>query len=176
MDLAGVVQAAVETSRPLIDAGKHELTVRLPAPRTLTVDVDVTRITQIIANLLNNAAKYTPERGRIEIAAEREGKQALISVKDSGVGIPPEMLPRVFDMFAQIDRTLERAQGGLGIGLALVKSLVEMHDGTVHAESEGTGRGSRFLLRLPLAVPEAENLLPSRPTRCRPGRRGIFAC
>ena len=176
VDLAGVVQAAVETSRPLIDAGKHELTVRLPAPRTLIVDVDVTRITQIIANLLNNAAKYTPERGRIEVAAEREGNQALISVKDSGVGIPPEMLPRVFDMFAQIDRSLERAQGGLGIGLALVKSLVEMHDGSVRAESEGNGRGSRFLLRLPLAMSEAQVSPPEPAHACQQGHRRIFAC
>jgi PAS domain S-box-containing protein len=162
VDVAGVVQNAVETSRPLVDAGRHELTVRLPAPRTLTVDADVTRLTQIIANLLNNAAKYTPEGGRVEVSAQREGEQALICVKDSGVGIPPEMLPRVFDMFAQVDRSLERAQGGLGIGLALVRRLVEMHGGTVQVSSEGPGRGSTFCVRLPLAaagVPAAEPTL-----------------
>jgi CheY-like chemotaxis protein/two-component sensor histidine kinase len=162
VDVAGVVQNAVETSRPLLDAGRHELTVRLPAPRTLTVDADVTRLTQIIANHLNNAAKYTPEGGRVEVSAQREGEQALICVKDSGVGIPPEMLPRVFDMFAQVDRSLERAQGGLGIGLALVRRLVEMHGGTVQVSSEGPGRGSTFCVRLPLAaagVPAAEPTL-----------------
>jgi PAS domain S-box-containing protein len=162
VDVAAVVQNALETSRPLVDAGRHELTVRLPAPRTLTVDADVTRLTQIIANLLNNAAKYTPEGGRVEVSAQREGEQALICVKDSGVGIPPEMLPRVFDMFAQVDRSLERAQGGLGIGLALVRRLVEMHGGSVQVSSEGPGRGSTFCVRLPLAkaaAPAAEPAL-----------------
>ena len=155
-DLAAVVQTAVETSRPLIDAGKHELTLRLPPPGALIVDVDVTRMTQVIANLLNNAAKYTPQQGRIEIAAERSNGRARISIKDSGVGIPPEMLPQVFEMFAQIDRTLERAQGGLGIGLALVKSLVELHGGSVEAHSEGHGRGSQFVVNLPLTVAGAQ--------------------
>jgi len=126
--------------------------VRLPAPRTLTVDADATRLTQIVANLLNNAAKYTPEGGRIEVWAQREGEQALICVKDSGLGIPREMLPRVFEMFAQVERSAEHAQGGLGIGLALVRRLVEMHGGTVHAASEGAGRGSTFCVRLPLAT------------------------
>ena len=155
-DLAAVVQTAVETSRPLIDAGKHELTLRLPAPGALMVDVDVTRITQVIANLLNNAAKYTPQHGRIEIAAERANGRARISIKDSGVGLPAEMLPHLFEMFAQIDRTLERAQGGLGIGLALVKSLVELHGGSVEAHSEGQGRGSQFVVNLPLTVADAQ--------------------
>lgn len=155
-DLAAVVHTAVETSRPLIDAGKHELTLRLPAPGALIVDVDVTRITQVIANLLNNAAKYTPPQGRIEIAAERANGSARISIKDSGMGIPPALLPQVFEMFAQIDRTLERAQGGLGIGLALVKSLVELHGGSVEAHSEGHGRGSQFVVNLPLTVADAQ--------------------
>jgi len=150
VDIASAVQAAVETSRPLIDAGRHTLQVQLPAPGTLVVDADLTRLCQIIANLLNNAAKYTPEGGRIEVAADRDGPHARICVQDSGVGIPPEMLPRVFDMFAQVDRSLERSQGGLGIGLALVKRLVEMHGGSVEAHSDGMGRGSRFVLRLPL--------------------------
>jgi PAS domain S-box-containing protein len=162
-DLAAVVQTAVETSRPLIDAGKHELTLRLPPPGALMVDVDVTRITQVIANLLNNAAKYTPQQGRIEIAAERAKDRACISVRDSGVGIPAEMLPHVFEMFAQIDRTLARAQGGLGIGLALVKSLVELHGGSVEAHSEGHGLGSRFVINLPLTVADAQ-IFPHAPT------------
>jgi len=154
-DLAAVVQTAVETSRPLIDAGKHELTLRLPAPGTLIVDVDVTRITQVLANLLNNAAKYTPQQGHIEVSAECANDCARISIKDSGVGIPADLLPQVFEMFAQIDRTLERAQGGLGIGLALVKSLVELHGGSVEAHSEGQGLGSQFVVHLPLTVAEA---------------------
>ena len=161
-DLGAVVQTAVETSRPLIDAGKHELSLRLPPPGTLIVDVDVTRITQVVANLLNNAAKYTPQQGHIEIAAERANDRARISVKDSGVGIPAELLPQVFDMFAQIDRTLERAQGGLGIGLALVKRLVELHGGSVEAHSEGQGRGSQFIVHLPLTVADAR-LSPQAP-------------
>lgn len=155
-DLAAVVQAAVETSRPLIDAGKHELTLRLPPPGSLLVDVDVTRITQVVANLLNNAAKYTPTRGRIEIFAERADAWARISIKDSGVGIPTEMLPHVFEIFAQIDHTLERAQGGLGIGLALVKSLVGLHGGSVEANSDGPGCGSQFVVHLPLSVVDAK--------------------
>ena len=163
-DLAAVVQTAVETSRPLIDAGKHELTLRLPAPGALMVDVDVTRITQVIANLLNNAAKYTPQHGRIEIAAERANGRARISIKDSGVGIPVEMLPHLFEMFAQIDRTLERAQGGLGIGLALVKSLVELHGGSVEAHSEGQGRGSQFVVNLPLTVADAQIAVQEPPS------------
>ncbi|NUZ05863.1 PAS domain-containing hybrid sensor histidine kinase/response regulator [Piscinibacter koreensis] len=149
VDVAAAVQAAVETSRPLIDAGRHQLTMHLPPPGALRVDADATRLTQIVANLLNNAAKYTPEGGRIEVAATRDGPDALISVSDSGVGIPPDMLPQVFDMFAQVNRTLDRAQGGLGIGLALVKQLVELHGGSVVASSAGDGRGSTFTVRIP---------------------------
>jgi PAS domain S-box-containing protein len=163
VDVASAVQAAIETSRPLIDAGRHELTVRLPRPRTLVVDADLTRLCQIIANLLNNAAKYTAEAGRIEVVAERDGPHAVISVQDSGVGIPPEMLPRVFDMFAQVDRSLERSQGGLGIGLALVKRLVEMHGGSVEAHSDGPGHGSRFIVRIPLLFANSAAAAPRGP-------------
>jgi signal transduction histidine kinase len=123
-DVASAVQTAVETSRPLIEVGKHDLTVSLPMPQSLMVRADMTRLCQIIANLLNNAAKYTPDGGRIEVSAQREDGLAVVRVKDSGVGISPTMLPRVFDMFAQVDAQSERAQGGLGIGLALVKQLV----------------------------------------------------
>lgn len=150
VDVTSVIQAAIETSRPLIEAGKHEITVQLPPPGQLMIDADITRLTQIIANLLNNAAKYTPEGGRIDVSAERNGNDVNIAVQDSGIGIPTEMLPRVFDMFAQVDRTFERSQGGLGIGLALVKRLVEMHGGTVQAYSDGHGKGSRFVVMLPL--------------------------
>ncbi|MEP7058813.1 MAG: PAS domain-containing protein [Caldimonas sp.] len=163
VDVAALVEAAVETSRPLIDAAGHELTIRLPAPRTLMVDADVTRLTQIIANLLNNAAKYTPQGGRIEVGAERDDGFAVIGVQDSGLGIPPEMLPRVFDMFAQVDRSLERAQGGLGIGLALVKTLVELHGGSVQVQSAGRGQGSSFKVRLPLAAAAAPWPDPAAP-------------
>ena len=103
-----------------------------------------------MANLLNNAAKYTPEGGHIQVLAERDGDEAVITVQDSGIGLSQDMLPRVFDMFAQVDRSMERAQGGLGIGLALVKRLVEMHGGSVHATSDGPDRGCRFVVRLPL--------------------------
>lgn len=150
VDITSVVQAAIETSRPVIENGKHEITVQLPPPGQMMIDADITRLTQIIANLLNNAAKYTPESGKINVCAERKGNDVHISVQDSGIGIPTDMLPRVFDMFAQIDRTFERSQGGLGIGLALVKRLVEMHGGTVQAYSEGRGKGSRFVLSMPL--------------------------
>ncbi len=160
-DVAAVVQSAIETSRPVIDSGRHELTMRLAPPRTMIVDADVTRLSQIVSNLLNNAAKYTPEGGRIEVAAKPDGADAVITVKDSGVGIPAEMLPRVFDMFAQVDRTLDRAQGGLGIGLALVKSLVELHGGRVEAHSEGSGTGCTFTVRLPLVAIGSDDSQPS---------------
>ena len=150
VDVADAVLDAIETSRPLIDAGRHHLTTRLAPPRALMVEADVTRLCQIVANLLNNAAKYTPEGGHIQVLAERDGDEAVITVQDSGIGLTQDMLPRVFDMFAQVDRSMERAQGGLGIGLALVKRLVEMHGGSVAATSDGPDRGCRFVVRLPL--------------------------
>ncbi len=150
VDVADAVLDAIETSRPLIDAGRHHLTMKLAPPRALMVEADATRVTQIVANLLNNAAKYTPEGGHIQVLAEREGDAAVITVQDSGIGLTQDMLPRVFEMFAQVDRSMERAQGGLGIGLALVKRLVEMHGGSVCATSDGPDRGCRFIVRLPL--------------------------
>ncbi len=149
VDVSVAIQAAIETSRPLIDSCRHSVNVSLPPEGELMVNADVTRLTQIIANLLNNAAKYTTDGGSIDIAAVADGNDAVISVQDSGIGIPPKMLPRVFDMFAKVDRNLERSQGGLGIGLALVKRLVEMHGGRVEAHSDGQGRGCRFTVRLP---------------------------
>ena len=150
LDVVDAVADAIETSRPLIDGGRHHLTTKLAPPRALMVDADVTRVCQIVANLLNNAAKYTPEGGHIQVLTEREGDEAVITVQDSGIGLTADMLPRVFDMFAQVDRSMERAQGGLGIGLALVKRLVEMHGGSVAATSDGPDRGCRFVVRLPL--------------------------
>jgi len=149
IDLAAVVQSAMETSRPLIEESGHRLDLRLPA-EPVFVDGDVTRLAQVIANLLNNAAKYTERGGRIELEVRREGETARISVRDNGVGIPTEMIPRVFEMFTQVDRSLERSQGGLGIGLSIVKRLVEMHGGTVGARSGGHGRGSEFVVVLPV--------------------------
>jgi len=162
-DLLGALQTAVETSRPLIDAGRHRLTVRLSAPGAVRVNGDPTRLSQILSNLLNNAAKYTPEGGRIEVALEVEDGEAVVSVQDSGIGISDEMLPRVFDMFAQVDRTLERSQGGLGIGLALVRKLVELHGGSVRAYSDGDGQGSRFVVRLPLLATAPDAAASAQP-------------
>jgi PAS domain S-box-containing protein len=150
VDVADAVSDAVETSRPLIDKARHHLGMRLAPPRALMVAADRTRLCQIVANLLNNAAKYTPEGGHIQVLAERDGGDVVIAVQDSGIGLSPETLPRVFDMFSQVDRSRERAQGGLGIGLALVKRLVEMHGGSVAAHSDGPDRGCRFVVRLPL--------------------------
>ncbi|HVR98064.1 MAG TPA: ATP-binding protein [Thermoanaerobaculia bacterium] len=155
VDLAGVVATAVETSRPGIETRRHELTVELPE-RPIYVDGDPARLAQVLTNLLNNAAKYTEVGGRIGLRIERngrEGTEAVLRVRDNGIGIAPEMLPRVFDMFAQAEGGMERAQGGLGIGLTLVRSLVEMHGGTVEAASDGLGKGSELVVRLP-ALPE----------------------
>jgi PAS domain S-box-containing protein len=148
--LADVVHGAVETSRPLIDQYRHHLDVRLP-DEPLTLYADSVRLMQVLANLLNNAAKYTDAGGSIELAARRDGLDVEIAVRDNGIGIPPGHLPEVFDMFTQAHRAAGRGQGGLGIGLAMVRSLVQMHGGTVEAKSPGAGRGSEFIVRLPLA-------------------------
>jgi PAS domain S-box-containing protein len=148
-ELGLVISRSLETARPLIEARRHRLTVDI-SPEVLPVHADVTRLSQAISNLLNNAAKFTPEGGRIWLEVDREGSLAVVRVRDSGIGIAPDMLPRVFDMFTQADSTHERAQGGLGIGLTLVRTLVEMHDGTVEARSAGLGQGTEFVIRLPL--------------------------
>ena len=152
VDLAAVIARAVESVRPLVDARSHELALTLPA-RPVRLEGDVTRLVQVVANLLNNAAKYTDPGGRITLTAERQGQQVELRVQDTGVGIAREALPYVFDLFTQVDRSLDRSQGGLGIGLTLVKSLVEMHGGSVSAHSDGPGEGSEFVIRLP-ALPE----------------------
>lgn len=156
VDLRVVLDAALEVSQPLIQANRHSLVTNHGAEALLLV-ADPTRIAQIVSNLLNNAAKYTPEGGRIELSAERDGREAVIRVRDNGVGIPREMLPKVFELFTQVGRTIDRSQGGLGIGLALVHRLVGMHDGTVAAESDGLGHGSTFVVRLPLADGQTNN-------------------
>lgn len=148
--LAAALNDAVETSRPVIEARGHELTVVAP-PEPIFMDADPTRVAQVFANLLINAAKYSDRSGKIRLAVERQRSEAVVSVTDTGIGILPELLPEVFAMFAQVDRSLEKSQGGLGIGLWLVKQVVEMHGGSVEARSEGVGKGSEFVVRLPVA-------------------------
>ncbi|HEX7446528.1 MAG TPA: ATP-binding protein, partial [Pirellulales bacterium] len=148
LDLTAVVNRSVEALRPLFEQGRHELTVSLP-PSSLRVEGDATRLEQVLTNLLNNAAKYTDAGGRIWVTIERQGNDAVVRVRDSGVGIAPDMLPRVFDLFVQAERRLDRSQGGVGIGLTLVRKLVELHGGRVGAHSEGVGRGSEFVVSLP---------------------------
>ena len=152
--LSDAVHLAVETSRPEIEARGHEFVIEMPSDR-IGVDADVERLAQVFSNLLNNAAKYTDPGGRIVLSVQRRGAEAVVRVSDTGMGIPPGMLPKVFDIFTQVDRTIEAAQGGLGIGLSLVKGLVEMHGGTVEAKSEGRGKGSEFVVRLPVRSLEA---------------------
>jgi len=146
--LRTVIDVAIEANRPILDGARHELSVSAPGSE-LVVEADATRLAQVIGNLLNNAIKYTPAGGRIVVASRREGAEAVIEISDNGLGIPSEHLERVFEMFNQVNRTLDRAQGGLGIGLALVRELVTLHGGTVRAASAGPGRGSTFTLRLP---------------------------
>jgi signal transduction histidine kinase/ActR/RegA family two-component response regulator len=155
VDMGSVIRSAVETSRPVIDAGGHALSVNI-APDLPATTGDPMRLAQVFSNLLNNAAKYTDDGGRIELTARRVAGYIEVTVADSGIGIAPDMLPRVFEMFVQVRRSTSRAQGGLGVGLTLVKSLVERHQGTVEAHSEGLGRGSRFIVRLPITLPAAD--------------------
>lgn len=147
--LTTVLERAVEMARPLLDDGPHELSVRTP-DEPIVLDADPVRLTQAIANLLNNAAKYSPPNSPIRLVAERAGKTVVIRVQDQGVGIDPEWLPRVFDVFVQADQSLGRKHGGLGIGLTLVQTLVRLHGGEVRAASEGRGRGSEFVVTLPI--------------------------
>jgi signal transduction histidine kinase/CheY-like chemotaxis protein len=151
VDLAAVVAAAQESARPLIEARRHVLTVTLPEQPVRLV-ADPLRLAQVLSNLLVNAAKYTDPGGRIELEARREGGELVVSVRDNGIGISAEMMPRVFTLFAQASPALERSEGGLGIGLALVRGLVELHGGAVTAHSGGAGQGSEFAVRLPLGL------------------------
>jgi CheY-like chemotaxis protein/two-component sensor histidine kinase len=159
--LNGIVERAVETARPLLDQHHHELLVSL-SPQPLWLHADAARIEQVVVNLLTNAAKYTTDGGHISIALNREGDQAVLQVRDTGVGIAPELLPHIFDLFTQADRSLDRSQGGLGIGLSLVQRLVEMHNGKVEVESE-VGKGSEFVVRLPVMVTPTSSLPAPKP-------------
>jgi PAS domain S-box-containing protein len=153
--LADVVSSAVETARPALEAAGQELTVALP-PEPVYLEADLTRLAQAFGNLLNNSAKYMERGGRVWLAATRQADEVIVTIRDTGIGIPADALPTIFDLFSQVDRSLERSAGGLGIGLALVKGLVEMHGGTVEAASPGQGRGSTFTVRLPVLPSRAE--------------------
>jgi PAS domain S-box-containing protein len=160
VELETIVQSAVETSRPLIEQCRHELRIALPA-QPIALSGDPTRLAQVLSNLLNNAAKYTEPGGCIELTAQRQDTELMMSVRDTGMGITSEMLPFVFELFTQGDRHLERSQGGLGVGLTLVKRLVELHGGSIEARSGGSGKGSEFIVRLPLAVEHRPVILDS---------------
>ena len=155
VSMAPAIALALEASRPAVEQSSHELAVNLPG-EALVVEADPVRVAQIVTNLLNNAAKFTPTGGKLGLTLERDGDFAVMRVRDNGIGLQPEMLERVFNMFEQVDRSYAQVSGGLGIGLTLVKQLVEAHGGSVHAESAGLGRGSEFSVRLPLAPPVHE--------------------
>jgi signal transduction histidine kinase len=148
VDVAAVVATAIETSRPLIDEAGHQLTVSMPET-ALCVSCDRVRLAQVLSNLLNNAAKYTRSGGSIRLSVAREGSEAVFRVQDNGIGIPPEMLAKVFELFTQVERSLDRSRGGLGVGLTLARRLVELHGGRIDVASDGAGHGSEFTVRLP---------------------------
>jgi PAS domain S-box-containing protein len=172
--LHGVIEAAIETSRPLIEASGHVLHLHLSS-EPITLNADAVRLAQVFSNLLNNAAKYTEPGGSITIKAWTESGDAVVEVSDTGIGISSSVLPRVFDMFSQGDSRHRHAQGGLGIGLTLVRTLVEMHGGTVRAASGGIGKGSTFVVRLPLAQASPAQLpAPQADEWHHPGRLQIL--
>jgi signal transduction histidine kinase len=160
LDLNFVVESAIDASRPVVEAAGHTLTVELPE-RPVTISGDQVRLAQVFTNLLTNAAKYTNAGGQIWLTVRQEGDRAIVSVRDNGIGIPPSHLRSVFEMFMQVDRSSRRAQGGLGIGLTLVRSLVTMHGGRVLARSQGVGTGSEFVVELPVL---AAGQAPTRET------------
>jgi signal transduction histidine kinase/ActR/RegA family two-component response regulator len=157
VELASVIHQAVEACRPAIESARQEIVVTLPH-RPAYLDADSMRLAQVFGNLLSNASKYSDPGSRIALTAEQQGGDVVVSVKDTGIGIPSGMLDTIFDMFTQVDQSLERTRGGLGIGLTLVRQLVELHGGSVQAFSEGLGRGSEFVVRLPVlsAAPKSQ--------------------
>jgi signal transduction histidine kinase len=164
---ADVIRSALESSQPLIESAGHALTIDLPA-EPVWLDADLTRLAQVVGNLLNNAAKYTQEGGRIGVSLRTDGGEAVIAVSDNGLGIPADMQSKVFQLFAQVENHTDRARGGLGIGLALVKQLVAMHDGSVRAESAGAEQGSTFTVRIPLAAAGLEPPPAAEPPAVQP--------
>ncbi len=170
--LAAAIATAVEASRAFIEAQGHTLVVNTP-PEPIEVDGDVARLAQVVANLLNNAAKFTEPGGRIEVTLEQDGAHAVVRVRDNGAGIAPEQWPHIFEMFAQGDRTLERNQGGLGVGLSLARLLVNLHHGTLEGFSDGPGQGSEFVVRLPLAREAAAAAAPAADAAAVPARRSF---
>ena len=170
VDLAYVIHSAVDTSRPVIDAAGHTLHVDLPTD-PVTVYGDAVRLTQVVANLLTNAAKYTNAGGQIWVRVRKESKTAIVSVRDNGIGIAPDQLASVFEMFTQVDRSSRLAQGGLGIGLTLVRSLVGLHGGHVRAHSRGAGTGSEFIVELPAVAAPAPGAGQVKPLEAFPSRR-----
>jgi PAS domain S-box-containing protein len=174
VELASVIHQAVETCRPLAEGARHELVIDLPSD-PIYLHADAVRLAQVFSNLLNNACKYTEPGGKISLTVRRDADEVVVAVADTGIGIPPAMLPRVFEMFTQIDHGAERSQGGLGIGLTLVRRLVEMHGGKIEAHSSGAGQGSEFVVRLPMLHDQTDHVLspPVLTTveRRSPGRR-----
>jgi signal transduction histidine kinase/ActR/RegA family two-component response regulator len=164
VDLATVLGHAVETARPLLDERRQELTTSV-AVKSVRLEADPTRLEQVFWNLLNNAAKYTEPGGRVRLSVEPDGAEVVVRVQDTGIGIEPEMLPKVFDMFVQVGEHSGHAQGGLGIGLSLVRTLVELHGGSITARSEGPGQGSEFVVRLPILTQPAQGEAPARDHR-----------
>ena len=157
VELATVMQSAVEACTPMVERSRHELSVSLP-PEPLVLNADPGRLIQVFSNLLTNAAKYTEPGGKISLRAERQDGSVVVRVRDNGIGIPPEALPTLFEMFMQVDGGEKRRQGGLGIGLALVRRLVRVHGGSVEVHSAGPGKGSEFVVRLPLIASPANRL------------------
>jgi len=151
-----VVLRSLESARPALRERNHEVTV-LMAPSPIRVEADPSRLEQVFLNLIHNAAKYTPENGRITVKASADGHEAVVHVEDNGIGIPHDMLPRIFDLFTQVEASRQRSQGGLGIGLSLVKELASLHGGSVQVRSDGPGTGSEFTVRIPLAKEEPTN-------------------
>jgi CheY-like chemotaxis protein len=170
--LADIVESAIETARPAIDQARHELSVEVPDEK-LEMEGDPNRLSQILSNLLGNAAKFTPDGGHIRLTLEKHEDEVLLAVRDSGIGIPAAMQDKIFDMFAQASHPLDRAATGLGMGLTLAKTLVEMHGGTIDVHSEGAGKGSEFRVRLPLASGPVDGTPPDEVPVCAEAGPGV---
>ena len=174
LELQAVLRDAVEIVKPFIEARRHRFDMVLP-PEPIAIEGDRTRLAQVFSNLLNNAAKYTDPGGQLLLSAAVEGREAVIRVRDNGIGLAPESRSNIFDMFVQVDRTLERSQAGLGVGLTLAKRLVELHDGTIEVNSDGVGKGSEFVVRLPLTYARVEDGRGRREAGRAQGRRVLLA-